>query len=591
MTEQEILDRLATLPSGGITIKKFKAPSGKTYEYPYLQWTEDGKQKSRRLSEDEVDRVAALLSERKELEALLRSKDYPATSNIIGKPEFLTNVIIGNPLHALVESVRGYRKREGYRDVRDYVHGPTTNKVFVLYGLRRTGKTTIIQQVIADMDEESFERTAFVQISAKDKFADLNKDLKFLQSRGFRNVFIDEVTLMEDFIEGAALLSDIYASSGMKIVLTGTDSLGFWIAKSNELFDRCVLLHTTFISYREFSYVLGIDGIDDYIRYGGTMSLSGEHYNPAFVNKGTTDEYVDSAIAQNIQRSLKHYQYEGHFRHLYGLYEKGELTGAINRVIEDMNHRFTLEVLQREFKSNDLKISANNLRKDRYNPSTVLDDIDVDAFTHRLKEMLSIKNKGEQIVLLDEGHVSEIEEYLRALDLIDYIDVLDIGFAGSSNKRIVFTQPGLRYAQAKFFVDSLADDPLFQSLSIEERTRINGRVLNEIKGRMAEDIILLETKLAYPDMKVFKLQFADGEFDMVVADPNALESEIYEIKYSKEAVREQARHMMDQDKCEAASYRFGRIRKKTVLYRGENIPVDENGIEYRNIEAYLKALE
>ena len=32
---------------------------------------------------------------------------------------------------------------------------------------------------------------------------------------------------MEDFIEGAALFSDVFAASGMKIVLSGTDSPGF----------------------------------------------------------------------------------------------------------------------------------------------------------------------------------------------------------------------------------------------------------------------------------------------------------------------------------------------------------------------------
>ena len=31
-----------------------------------------------------------------------------------------------------------------------------------------------------------------------------------------------------------------------------------------------------------------------------------------------------------------------------------------------------------------------------------------------------------------------------------------------------------------------------------------------------EDIVLLETKIAHPEKKVFKLQFAVGEFDMVV---------------------------------------------------------------------------
>ena len=57
----------------------------------------------------------------------------------------------------------------------------------------------------------------------------------------------------------------------------GTDSLGFLFTEDEQLYDRCVLLHTTFIPYREFESVLGIHGIDEYIRYGGTMSLGGVH--------------------------------------------------------------------------------------------------------------------------------------------------------------------------------------------------------------------------------------------------------------------------------------------------------------------------
>lgn len=116
-----------------------------------------------------------------------------------------------------------------------------------------------------------------------------------------------------------------------------------------------IFLHTTFIPYREFEEVLGIKGIDEYICYGGTMSLGGVHYNEksTFASKKSVDEYVDSAIAKNIQHSLKCYQYGGHFRALYDLYEKGELTSAINRVVEDVNHRFTLDVLTKDFISHD----------------------------------------------------------------------------------------------------------------------------------------------------------------------------------------------------------------------------------------------
>ena len=116
-----------------------------------------------------------------------------------------------------------------------------------------------------------------------------------------------------------------------------------------------------------------------------------------FASKESTDEYVDTAIARNIQHSLRCYQYEGHFRHLRDLYEKGELTSAINRVVEDINHRFTLEVLSQDWKSHDLGISASNLRRDRKNPTDILDRIDLALVTDSLRKLLEIRNRAEPV--------------------------------------------------------------------------------------------------------------------------------------------------------------------------------------------------
>lgn len=44
-----------------------------------------------------------------------------------------------------------------------------------------------------------------------------------------------------------------------------------------------------------------------------------------------------------------------------------------------------------------------------------------------------------------------------------------------------------------------------------------------------------------------KLQFPAGKFDMVVFDPKEICCEIYEVKYSKEAVAEQYRHLEDEE--------------------------------------------
>ena len=582
----ELEQQISNLPAGSITKKTV---NGK--EYFYHRWTEDKKRKEKYIPVDELENFHAQIEQRKKLDQDLKAlkKQLPKTRSMDASM-FTTNVRTGETLRSFAKSVRGYRRRECFQQLCDYVYGDPQDKVFILYGLRRTGKTTMIRQIFAEMRDTELVKAAFIQITAKDTLADVNRDLKILEAHGFRYVFLDEVTLMEDFIEGAALFSDVFAACGMKIVLSGTDSLGFLFTEDEQLYDRCVLLHTTFIPYREFETVLGIHGIDEYIRYGGTMSLGGIHYNEnsTFASKKKTDEYVDTAIARNIQHSLRCYQYEGHFRHLRDLYDKNELTSAINRVVEDINHRFTLEVLTQDWKSHDLGISASNLRRDRENPTDILDRIDLMAVTNSLRKLLEIRNKAEHTIELDDIHVAEIKEYLDLLDLTREIDVLHLPDVSTKSSRTVIAQPGLRYAQADELIRSLLLDETFSALSLAERTVVQERILTEIKGRMLEDIVLLETKLTNLKKQVFVLQFPIGEFDMVVFDPEAGSCQIFEIKHSEEAVSQQYRHLVNEEKCAQTEHRYGSITGKFVLYRGKSRVVD--GIPYQNVEEYLRNL-
>ena len=579
-------DQIALLPKGTITKKKVNDK-----EYFYHRWSESGKRQEKYVSAAEVPTLHAQIKQRKALEKQLRDlqKQLPRPPSAASR-ELSTTIRTGEELRAFSAGVRQYRKRECFQQLHDYIYGPVQDKVLILYGLRRTGKTTLIRQLFAEMSNDDLSKAAFIQVGPKNTLAEVNRDLRRLEKQGFRYVFLDEVTLLEDFIEGAALFSDIFAACGMKIVLSGTDSLGFLFAEDEQLYDRCILLHTTFIPYREFESVLGIRGIDEYIRYGGTMSLGGIHYNEAstFATKERADEYVDTAIARNIQHSLRCYQNEGHFRHLRDLYEAGELTSAINRVVEDINHRFTLEVLTRDFKSSDLSISAGNLRRDRANPTDILDRVDVAAVTENLRALLEIRNKEEQTVPLDDIHAAEIKEYLDLLDLTQDIEVLHLPHVGEKGSRTAIAQPGLRYAQASALIQSLLLDETFSALSLPERNAVQERILSEIMGRMMEDIVLLETKLANPNKQVFVLQFPVGEFDMVVFDPAAASCEIFEIKHSAEIVPAQYRHLVDPKKRAETEHRFGPIMAKSVLYRGE--PQIVNGIRYENVEAYLRRL-
>ena len=241
--------------------------------------------------------------------------------------------------------------------------------------------------------------------------------------------------------------------------------------------------------------------------------------------------------------------------------------------------------MTRAFKSHDLGVSKTNLRRDREAPTDVLDTINEEAVTERLRILLEIREREEQKVPLTEEHVREIREYLEMLDLIHDIDVVISGSTGKRRKRTVFTQPGLRYAQAEALAVSLMQDETFRDLGIKERMRITERILSEIRGRMMEDIVLLETALAKPEKQVFVLQFAAGEFDMVTFDPASVSCRLYEIKHSQEIFSGQYRHLTDEEKLRETRKQYGEIAGRFVIYNGEAAVRDD--IQYLNVEEYL----
>lgn len=591
----ELEHEIAMLPQGSINIKII---NGK--EQPYLQWTENKKSKSKYIKKNEREQIFAGVERRKQLQEELRTlKNH----SIIAMPKpsyFETSVVTGERLLAMTKGIQNWQKRDCFKQLQNYLYSNSTDRICLIFGLRRTGKTTMLRQAVLNMPPSKASKTAYIKAKTTDTMASMNRDLDRLLEYGYENVFIDEVTLMPDFIDSASLFSDIYATQGMKIVLSGTDSLGFWFAIHQELYDRAITIHTTFIPFREHSRLLGIDSIDEYIRYGGTLragelafdddDLNAE--DASFRDDESTRRYIDTSICKNIQHSLNCCQDGGYFRHLQSLHEAGELTGAINRIIEDMNHRFLIRVLINNFKSHDLGSAAEVLRKDRdpERSSNILDIIDTNAVTKRLMDMLEIRNQEEQSIGITQTHVEEIKEYLKALDLI--VDIpKETAIPGATPlENIIFTQPGMRYCQAQALVHSLTKDEIFSALSEAEKIMVSERILEEVRGRMMEDIVLLETfKSTKKHKRVFKLTFAAGEYDMAIYDSNSNTCECYEIKHSSVIVPSQTRYLVDVENLSQTKKRFGEIAKRCVLYRGKDT-ILENGIQYCNIETYLKKL-
>ena len=509
--------------------------------------------------------------------------------------EFHTNVVTGAGLQALANSVAKYGKRDCFSTLQKFVNGSYDGKICILYGLRRTGKTTLLFQMLSELP---IEKTAYIKVQTTDDMSRLTKDLKVLFELGYRYVFIDEITLLSDFIDTAAVLSDVFSMMGMKIVVSGTDSLGFAMANRDELYDRSVTIHTSFIPFREYARLLNIRSVDSYIEYGGTLKMENMSFDDpdaafdevAFRDDESTRKYIDTAISRNIQHTLKNDHYGEYFNQLRELYEKGELTNVINRIVQHMNHRFVLRVVEDEFKSHDFgsakELLLHDLPAER---ATVLYDVNEKQILERLKAIIEVKEKSETTVPITQEHIDKVKKYLLMLDLI--VNCPERYESGKQAEHFVFSQPGMRYAIAKALVYTLMQDAYFASISEADKAYITGKILDDVKGRMLEDVVLLEVRKTAPStMEAFKFKFdAGGEFDMVIYDKAGQNCRIYEIKHSTEVNEKQTIHLRDAEKCQIVEKRFGPISGKFVLYRGKDTFAE--GVQYLNVENFLCGLK
>ena len=221
--------------------------------------------------------------------------------------------------------------------------------------------------------------------------------------------------------------------------------------------------------------------------------------------------------------------------------------------------------------------------------ATVLYDIDEKKVVERLKSIIEVKERSETTVEVTQEHVEKVKKYLLMLDLI--VNCSERYESGKCAEYTVFAQPGMRYSIAKALVYSLMQDEYFRSVSELDKEYIAAKILDDVKGRMLEDIVLLETyKSASRNEDVFKFKFDNGgEFDMVIYDKKKHSCRLYEIKHSTEIVERQTRYLRDAERCRIVEAKFGTIAGKYVLYRGSNKTVD--GVEYLNVEQFLCGLK
>lgn len=175
-------------------------------------------------------------------------------------------------------NVQDFNRRSQVSIIIDYILADEIiDEVFILRGLPRTGKSTILKHVLLDLPIDIAAKTALIIMNRTDHWDDLENKLDELYKNGIVNVLIDEITYLKSYILSCSSLSNVYVSCyGMKIVISGSNSLALLFSKQEGLARKSFDFSVTTIHFVEWKNLVKLTNnkditIEDYIEYGGLL--------------------------------------------------------------------------------------------------------------------------------------------------------------------------------------------------------------------------------------------------------------------------------------------------------------------------------
>lgn len=375
-------------------------------------------------------------------------------------------------------------KRKSDPDYRD--------KILILYGLQRTGKTTLIQQTINNAPDK--DKFAFYVIDENDTIYDIENTIEKEQENNTKHIIFDEITKIPDFAENAGSLVNVYATEGMDIILSGTDSLGFNLAKNKDLFGKCIILHTTHIPFAEHARVLSLTDIDEYIKHGGLMS---QNTTDAINSIQDNTEYTKK-IAQNIANSLHKNSNNNPLKVL----TTNELTTIINKIVEKYSG-----VIDEQLITQDLKKSSVTYINDKI--KNVSDDRSYIKYMNKestkkdiAKDFLPLINADTEIKTpVDENMIYTLISTLEDMDVLSTIknhtfkEDEDKNWSGPfvSNDYYII-QPAIKYHHLLKGQDFIKQNEWYNKLNHTAKNYLTNKLEENIFGDMLEQMILFDVK-------------------------------------------------------------------------------------------------
>lgn len=484
-------------------------------------------------------------------------------------------------------------QRDVYSNLTSFIESDACYEgvVAVLYGLRRTGKTTLMEQAYRSLGSS---QCTFYEVTNGDMMDDIYRAIEQDGKDGKKVFFIDEITRASDFILDSACLADIFAKAGYRIIISGTDSLSLLFADNAELYDRTYWMQITHIPFAEHCRVLEIRDIDDYITFGGLMARGRDNEGMIYDYERAC-KYLDSAVADNIVNSIEK---RGETSALSDLSKK-EMRIIIEKMVELYSGIFDKNQMK-----NELKDVSVNFPVKRLPLSESVTDL-----IHRKKEItvdFARRINASGIISKDitETMVRELQEYLMDMEVLSCTPVVKFSKNQTANRwkeesttfETYLVQPAVKYYHLTEGVRFIEEETYYKNLSNADRILMMQKLDEKIKGDMTEQIILFDTKAMLPkNYSVCKPIFCIdgrfvGEYDMLIYDSQQNSYWGFEIKHTDKPFSGQVKHLKNEEFTNVLNYFYGDRNGVAVLYRGESFR-SETGCLYLNLTDFMLSLD
>lgn len=423
--------------------------------------------------------------------------------NSLGIAELDVDLIFGkSKLFKYIEPVAHLNKRFCFDTIKEFLDSKigSTRNILALFGLRRTGKTVMIQQAVKHLIGNGVSSEKIACLTLKDNKIDEIKLRDYISVLydvfDIDYLFIDELTYAVGGLSFLSSLSDFYTTK--KTILSGTNSLGFVPLLRHTLFYRAIMVNTTYISYKEFSDLYPSAKLLDYIKAGGILGVD-KNYLKSHANIDSyidaSNEYLISSVVRNLFSGLENFDdLSFDYRLLSDMYfeDSERLKALVNNWLQHYGSDLVLKIVRGvPLGSSEVSTTIVNLR------SSVAD---WSSFKNELRTLYL-----KRLKLIDDTYnftndeLSEVKDFLSKIECYKKCDMTF--YKGSdeekvSSRQLVFLIPViLRYSLLSLIM-SIVDDN-YSELAVKYNVTIDiaefkKRLLTTAIGQLFEDVIYLE---------------------------------------------------------------------------------------------------